>query len=246
MILLNGQRIQPTMFPDKTSQVWKINMPSGIAQIMWEFESEAELMHVAQLTDLVTADGGMVDLHMTYLPYARQDKEVANDKTFALNTFARLINAMGFRRVTADDPHSEVAADLIHRFMPIYRSLEVHHSFAAVKADLVCYPDAGAAHKYKHMISLPWIEAAKERDQLTGKISSCVLIGDGDVRDRVILIVDDICDGGATFIGIASSLYARGAKEVHLHVTHGIFSRGLDVLKQANIKRIFTAKGEQK
>jgi len=58
------------------------------------------------------------------------------------------------------------------------------------------------------------------------------------------MIVDDICDGGATFILLAKELYAAGAKEVNLFVTHGIFSKGLIPLYEAGIKRIFTQDGE--
>jgi len=59
-----------------------------------------------------------------------------------------------------------------------------------------------------------------------------------------VLIVDDICDGGMTFKLLARDLLAAGAKEVHPYVTHGIFSKGLDTLKESGIGRFFTYKGE--
>ena len=46
------------------------------------------------------------------------------------------------------------------------------------------------------------------------------------VEDYVI--VDDLCDGGGTFIGIAKDLRERGARRVFLIVTHAIFSKGLE------------------
>lgn len=64
------------------------------------------------------------------------------------------------------------------------------------------------------------------------------------LNDKNILIVDDICDGGATFMLLTKDLYKRGAKSINLFVTHGIFSKGLKPLKEAGINRIFTAKGE--
>ena len=57
-------------------------------------------------------------------------------------------------------------------------------------------------------------------------------------------MVDDLCDGGATFILLAKELLSKGAKEVHLFVSHGIFSRGLGVLFDAGIKRVFVKDGE--
>ena len=61
MIKLNGHIITPTIFPDKTSQVWKLEQdwffPTNNV-ITWEFENEAEFMQLAQLNDLVQATCG--------------------------------------------------------------------------------------------------------------------------------------------------------------------------------------------
>jgi ribose-phosphate pyrophosphokinase len=47
-----------------------------------------------------------------------------------------------------------------------------------------------------------------------------------------LIILDDICDGGQTFVELAKHLKAQGAKAIYLYITHGIFSKGLSVLKQ--------------
>ena len=65
-----------------------------------------------------------------------------------------------------------------------------------------------------------------------------------DIQNKTILIIDDICDGGMTFKLTAERLKELGAKEVHLYVTHGIFSKGLETLRESGIDRIFTRKGE--
>jgi phosphoribosylpyrophosphate synthetase len=62
----------------------------------------------------------------------------------------------------------------------------------------------------------------------------------GEVEGKNIYILDDICDGGYTFTILAKQLYELGAEEVHLVVSHGIFSKGLDPLHKANIVSITT------
>lgn len=47
---------------------------------------------------------------------------------------------------------------------------------------------------------------------------------------RIALIVDDICDGGGTFIGLAEELKRKNAGKIYLAVSHGIFSKGIDKL----------------
>lgn len=244
MIRLNDVEIKATIFPDKTSQVWKVEPLLLIAQdffIQWEFESEAELMHLAQLTRLLGR--GHKSLYLPYLPYGRQDKVPANDSTFALWSFAEFINMMNFDKVICFDPHSSVAGDLIFRFLPMYPITEINAFAAETKADCVCFPDKGAVNKYTPLIQRPYIYGDKTRDQLTGQITGYKL--HGDPEGKRVLIVDDICDGGGTFVLLAAELISRGVKEIHLYVSHGIFSKGLQVLRNAGIQRIFTKQGEQ-
>jgi ribose-phosphate pyrophosphokinase len=60
-------------------------------------------------------------------------------------------------------------------------------------------------------------------------------------------MVDDICDGGMTFIKIAEALTTQyNIKELSLYVSHGLFTKGTEVLRQAGIQRIFTLYGEVK
>ena len=97
-------------------------------------------------------------------------------------------------------------------------------------AVLIC-PDAGAAKKTGEYIA--WnsnlteiVYCKKSRDLATGKIS-LELQEPGKCFNRNCVIIDDICDGGATFLAIASQI-----KPAHLTliVTHGIFSKGFAAL----------------
>ena len=82
-----------------------------------------------------------------------------------------------------------------------------------------------------------YIRCTKERDSETGKLSHFTIVNPADVNGMVCLIIDDICDGGRTFEGIATLLREAGATGVDLFVTHGIFSRGG---KLAGIDRVYT------
>jgi len=246
MISLNGTQVKPTIFPDGTSQVWKLDRAAvrdDLNVVLWEFESEAELFHVAQLKQLIDSMvKSSVVLSMPYLPYGRQDKAVGNFASFALNTFAHIINSLNFEQVNTVDPHSSMALELINNCAAIDPSYQIANALEDVQG-LVCYPDAGAADRYgKYINKLNQVVFAKVREPLTGEILGL------DTTDAVLptsyLIVDDICDGGRTFIEAAKVLYAKGAKEVHLYISHGIFSKGVQVLRDAGIKRIFTYEGE--
>lgn len=244
MILLNDVAIKPTIFPDKTSQIWHI--PTELFQdrntISWYFENEGEFMHVAQLASLIDeVRPGYIHLYMRTLPYARQDKQIGNDTSFAFRVFADLINSLPFNLVTAVDPHNY---DLFERRIARGQIIEPHNNIAYAMAEtksVLCFPDKGAKERYAHhFLDERPLVFEKVRDQATGAIRSIELAeSHSTIQDGIFLIVDDICDAGGTFIGVSEKLYYLGAKEVHLYVSHGIFSKGVDILRQSGIKRIF-------
>jgi ribose-phosphate pyrophosphokinase len=245
MITIGNRQVPTTLFPDNTSQVW--HLPDEIftlpvIHIVWTFSLESEFLQLAQLKTLLDAKGIKATLELPYLPYGRQDKEVSNESTFALRTFARQLNTLAFECVTIHDPHSRTALELIDRSVAAYPKEEIYRVFSET-ADLICYPDAGARTKYSEVYpGLPFIYGEKVRDQKSGQISDYRLAG--DPSGKKILIIDDICDGGATFILLTKELLNKGALSVSLFVSHGLFSRGTRPLFASGISRVFTEKGE--
>lgn len=251
MIKLNGHIITPTIFPDKTSQVWKIpeNQFQYNNYIEWEFEHEGELSQIGQLAFLCAERSGksvsgeyfrVPKLYMPFLPYGRQDKEVHNEQTFALLPFVRMLRSLPIDpKIETLDAHSDKWG-IISRSPTQY----IQKAIRAVGPTIILYPDKGAKNRYNNMLSgIPSVHCEKIRDQSTGEITGINLIGEIFSNDRV-LIVDDICDGGKTFIEVAKLLKDRGVSDINLYTTHGIYSKGTQVLRDAGIKRIFNYKGE--
>ena len=246
MLCLNGRPVPITMFPDNTSQVWKLDewilKETNFVYIEWKYSHEGEFLQLAQLKALLDTYKFQTALKLTYLPYGRQDKDVLNSATFALRPFASLLNFLAFDEVIIMDPHSKIALDLINNSRALYPVDKIYEVAKEVKSDIFCYPDEGAFNKYTDLLKGGHIYGEKIRDQLTGNITSYKLIG--SANNQNVLIVDDICDGGATFKILTKDLLAKGAKNVSLFVTHGIFSKGVRSLIDSGITRVFTADGE--
>lgn len=81
MILLNGKPLDVTVFPDNTSQVWKLSdwllKETNWFHITWEYTQEGDFLRIAQLKDLLDSYGHRSALRIKYLPYGRQDKEIS-------------------------------------------------------------------------------------------------------------------------------------------------------------------------
>lgn len=247
----NGSHIvKPTIFSDKTSQVWKLPeeiLSSKEFQIIWHFEEEREIIDLYSLNALLPTKA-LIKLHMPYLPYGRQDKGIGNDKTFNLSVLAHMINELKFDLVTTIDAHNPVA--FYQWFRNSINAPPTNAIYDVIKQfnpTFFVYPDKGALNRYKESffnVTQPntHIYFEKVRDQLTGNITGLTMHTDTLFykRDR-LLIVDDICDGGATFIGVAKELRKVVPDvKIALYVTHGIFSRGRQHLLDNGIDEIYT------
>lgn len=245
--------LKPTMFPDGTSQIWKL--PEEILSrkeffITWHFESEREIIDLYSFKTLFNLSNTHMHLHIPYLPYGRQDKGISNETTFNLYVFAELINNLGFFKVTTVDAHS-----IMFGLIENCENLSVVGIHEQVINDFrptyIVFPDKGAMDRYgKELSHLRTIYCEKTRDQLTGNITGNKVHlpseprhpNDPDIDDNArLLIIDDICDGGATFIGVAKSIRKMQPKVgIGLFVTHGIFSKGRQHLLDNGIDLIFT------
>lgn len=247
--MVNGHPIEftTTIFPDGTSQVWKIkDFPADFdeahdeVKILWQFENEAELFHVCQLANLLEKEYKLQDhtLVVPYLPYGRQDKEVSNSSSFALHTFTHILYYSNICRVETFDAHSNVDTSTHIESTP---PTAFHQ--AIFKHDVVCFPDKGALTRYaKSFEGVPMIYCEKIRNQLTGEITGLQVQNPSgvDLNGSDILIVDDICDGGMTFIKVAEALQASTPHTIDLAVSHGLFSKGKQCLYDAGINMVYT------
>lgn len=241
MIIIDSlYEIKPTQFPDGTTQVWKLP-EEVVAQIVaikepykcyidWSYEGDHEIMTLAQTKMLIDGLDKPCRLYVEYLPYARQDKLVDNYSTFALRTFAQLINAMNFDKVTCMDAHSDIAGKLINNFSSLCPHEYIADAIDDCSPAALFFPDSGASSRYGHLFGIPSFHGTKIRNQFTGEIVDYHVNKSPSLKS--VLIIDDICDGGATFIKAAQALKANGVEKCYLYVTHGIFSKGLDELKR--------------
>lgn len=179
-----------------------------------------------------------VFLNISYMLGARMDRRIAVGQPATLHVLAALINTCKVDGVRVLDPHSPVTLEVLDGASALHPDLFIGEVLAAVRAKrggepTVVIPDKGAVPRTRGILSrLNWkgvtATCSKTRDPNTGKLSGFAL-DEGDVAGKHCLIVDDICDGGATFTGIGALLRNKGAASVELAVTHGIFSKGLEL-----------------
>jgi len=207
-------------------------------------KSSRDVMRLLLINDAIRRSTvSNVYCSISYMPYSRQDRVCNEGEALSIKVMTDLINSCKFDLVSVYDVHSDVTTALLDRCISFSQSDIFNDNFKELLYGteyIVISPDAGAtkkAIKVAKDYGLRMVEASKVRDTMTGNIVSTNV--NGDVNGKDCFIIDDICDGGRTFIELAKVLKAKGAKSVVLYVTHGIFSKGLEPLKE-HIDHVYT------
>lgn len=227
----------------------ELNPPHNI-QVMAYIKDSAGIMQLAMIKDALDGlnwDGVPISLRLPYIPYARQDRRCDHGEAFGLKTFANILNGMAFSSVTVSDPHSDVAPALINNSQVFdqllgFSQMDMFRGGFDSDDTIICAPDGGAikkAYKVAERFSKEFISAEKIRDVKTGQILH-TQVNCGDLTGKTVWMVDDICDGSMTFMKLAEALKDKGAKEVNLYITHGIFSKGKEGLINAGVTNIIS------
>ena len=264
MIKLNGQEINYGKFsggevyfkiesPEdiESEIVYQPGVPNTIRAYITNSDEVFVLMNLKNMLDNVIARAAtLIDsrivLYLPYLPYARHDRPMHNFDSHGLKVFCNLINSLNFHSVVIHDCHSDVGVGLLNNCINVSQDRLLSDFSDNIlqinNIDYIIAPDNGAvkkASKFAEEFQLPLITCLKERDLATGHITKYRIL-DSIEKPGKALIVDDICDGGATFNILAKSLKEdTPVTEISLYVTHGIFSKGLDKLFE-NIDHIYS------
>lgn len=206
---------------------------------------ELELLH-----DILQRQGLPIKmLFITYLMSMRMDRVFSLERPYSLSVMARHINALNARKVFVLEPHSGNVAYLINNC----KEIDWLDTILKIgNGKLIVNPDLGAQRRFEHAVNMAykytpamdsifnataWCE--KHRDGKTGRIISLDIEKEYSLprieqTKGQILVVDDLCDGGGTFLLLAEKL--RGVRpdaSLELFVTHMVNPEGLRKVSEA-------------
>ena len=184
----------------------------------------------------------LINVFIPYFPGARQDRVMIAGEPLSVKVYADILNSLKLNKITVFDAHSEVTPALLDNCEVISNHAFIAEVLKKIGSDVkLISPDGGALKKiYKvseYLGGIDVVECSKSRDVKTGKLSG-FKVYDDNLQGMDCLIVDDICDGGGTFIGLAEELKNKNAGRLYLAVSHGIFNKGFEAMKA--FERIFT------
>lgn len=215
-----------------------------------ELRSVPDMMELGQLVDAINGVKHVFNrsLMLNYLPYGRADRRFTEGDSFGLRVFFQLLEPMRFTTIWTFDAHNEVELhkqgvallintvnlkptfDQVDQIRPCLNRMRRSSGIPFEEMALIL-PDEGAAKRYDlGKYNMKVFTGGKHRDPETGKLTGFSIDRDV-VGASAALIIDDICDGGGTFIGLAEEIKKIAPKiMLGLYTSHGIYSKGLGVL----------------
>ena len=225
------------------------HIQDDIRIIILKWESDADLFNLMQVKRTLDARGSkQIALTILYMPYSRMDRDAVGGSSCTLRYVGEFIQSLGFAKIRVMDPHSELTlAYLGEKSESIYPFTSFDESlFERQRPNpIIMFPDAGAQKRYSKMslfAQLRQVVGYKNRDFATGRILGYDISAADCVRGNAVIIVDDLCSGGATFLFAARELRKFTPDSITLLVSHceKTVARG-DLLKAGSpIDRIVT------
>lgn len=228
-------------FPDGEVHIklGEINRKDKIV-VLCRITNADELFVLMQVGDILNRHDVKWYLTIYYLMSMRMDRVINFNEAFSLKVVTNMINSLNPSEVTVVHPHSNRSLGLLKATSED----SVHPNYKEFQNYQMCYPDKGAVQRYstEYRNKYPVLIGEKVRNLETGKIEK-IVIKNPENRDSTvpIMVVDDLCDGGGTFVGIANAIKEIDSKaKLCISVVHMVNRKGIENLSKYYDKVIFT------
>ena len=258
MLYVNFEPVEVKHFPAGEQSILDFNYSKPISGnkvfIDWYYENDEELVTLIYITNHIRSlyPDVLIQLDMPYIPHARMDRVKSDKEVFTLKYFAQVINSLNFCQVFTADAHSNVSEALIDRIVNVDPSEIINKILKDFKQlPVVYFPDAGAYKRYSGLEcfkNVKMVYGEKIRNWETHRIEGLNVVTNGvDLKDKYVIMVDDIISYGGTFYHSANKLKELGVKGIYAYATHvenemlneekGTFIKSL---KDGTVTKLFT------
>lgn len=255
MIKINDIEIKFEKFPNNEMRLDKKQFEQfkeGSIHVNFKYGNDEDLFklfivkkYLDEIRSNYTIDN--YPLWVTYYPYSRMDRDNPN-YVFTLKYVAEYLNNMGWGAVNILEPHSHVCKNLTNKSNSVFVTSGLLKKYLSEMdfdkdKDFLLFPDKGAYDRYNELFpDYTSIYAEKKRNFETGRIEDLTINDLGiDISDTNIIIIDDLCSRGGTFLWAADKLKEKGVNKIYFVVGHceDTIYEG-DLLKNNTIEKIFT------
>lgn len=199
--------------------------------------SAEDLFILMQVCDIIKRHGVPFIVSIYYLMGMRMDRVMDFNRPFTLSVVCNALDNLKANLIKIFSPHSYQSIRLIKKTKAVRLLDDPFNDILELKKPNGCkvvYPDEGAKTRYFfYSYSDGAILCEKNRDLATGKITSIKIVNPEDIKNTPLIVRDDLCDGGGTFVGISQAI--REVKPdaiIDIYVDHMVNPKGIENLSK--------------
>jgi ribose-phosphate pyrophosphokinase len=225
---LAAAEVQSRKFSDGESYVRVLDDLEGKRVVIVQGTHPPQDTHIQQLYQLVDVATSMSARDITcvvpYLAYARQDRRILRGEPVSVSIVLKTLQALGAARLVTIDVHNPaVFGDVDMECVNLSASpcFGEHFSGIGLQDPLVVSPDRGGAGRASAVADCMGAEFGYfEKDKHTDDGVPKYFSGDIRVKDREVIIIDDITSSGSTIRPLLIKLKSEGAGMCYVGITH--------------------------
>ncbi|ADA67264.1 MULTISPECIES: ribose-phosphate pyrophosphokinase [Thermotoga] len=192
------------------------------------------------------ASANTIAVVIPYYGYARQDRKAKGRDPISAKLVANLITVAGATRVLTVDLHAEqiqgffdIPVDNLWSY-PVFAEELLKRENIVPEETVVVSPDVGGVRRARRMAerlktSLAILDKRRPSDNVAEVVNII-----GEVKDKVVIMFDDIIDTAHSMVKGAEALKNAGAKKIIACATHGVFSdRALERIENSPIDTVY-------
>ena len=241
-------KTEKKVFPDGESKIAIKQIPKKSIVIVVQSTYppvDSNLLELLSIVSKVQKFSSKVYAVIPYMGYARQDREFLGGEIITIGVIGRLLKGVGVKKVLTVDIHSKLALKELKISSENVSAMEVlvkHFQKMRIKDPLVVSPDLGGqerAKKFANLLKTDFIALKKHRDRSTGKVN--ILSGKVDVKDRDLILVDDMISTGGSIVKATEFLKKQKCKRVFVACTHALLvNNAAKRIKNAGVSKIIS------
>lgn len=225
-------------FPDGEVQITLGEFSrKGELNVRCRITSGEELFILTQVCDILVRHGMQFSVSIYYLMGMRMDRVMDFNRPYTLKLIVNILDNLGASNISIFSPHSDASLDLFRKtdVTEIRSEQWVLELGRFYKEYQIVLPDAGAVERYYSGFGVPAdvIIGEKVRDIATGKILSIKVKNPEALDGRPLMILDDLCDGGGTFMGLAKAIRdIKPDTNISIAIFHMVNPKGIENLSK--------------
>ena len=242
-------KVEHKIFPDGESYIRIPQLISGQEVYVVQSLYPPQDKHIIELLLILETLSDMKNNRITaiipYLAYARQDRRFKEGEAVSIKTVLNSIRRAGADSIIVIEPHKMEELSYFNGEVKVADPIpEIAREIKKrVEKPFVLAPDRGALERAKRLANELQCEYSfieKERDRDTGEVRIKNL-PDIKVRDKDVILIDDIISTGGTMIQAAQAVYKLGARKVIAAAFHALFvENAYERMINSGIKEIIT------